>query len=82
VLDAENAKVDVSLVRRVNELRGYLGGLADVMENDKNDATANAGRRLKMAYRKIAPTAKIVGASSAWAVNMGVSALAIASGMS
>lgn len=61
VLDSDDARVDVDLVRRINELRGFLGELADALEKSRDESTQKTGRRLKTAYRKIAPRATKAG---------------------
>lgn len=81
VFESDGANIDVDLFSRINELRGFLGTIADALENDENQDVAKTGRKLKIAYRRIAPVAKTVGATAMWGINMTVGTMAITQGI-
>lgn len=81
VFDSEHAKIDIDLARRICELRGFLDTLADALENDSAQSRADNGRRLRSAYKRIAPVAQTIGTTSLWGINMAVGTLAITQGL-
>lgn len=79
LLDANDLRVTTDLVRRINELRGWLATYVEYLEENNNTTVAS---KLKRAAKSLVPKAKSTVLATGFVLGVAADALAITQGLS